>query len=112
MTEELKKLIEKAPYKPIGEFDSLMFISNGIYDGFWGKNGYDNVLIMGCSDKKWYKVSDYGDVFNIYETKMSFNLDIPTEYGVPRIWFDKPIYIDNSLDTSAVVGEFEKGEQE
>ena len=43
---------------------------------------------------------------------MAFNLDIPTEYGVPCIWFDKPIYIDNSLGTSNVFGEFKPIVQE
>ena len=107
-TDKTKELIEKSQYKPEGWFTSLMFVSNGVYNGFWGKNGYDNILILGFSDGKWYIVSKYGDVFNIYNSLMNFNLDIPTEYGVPRIWFDKPIYIDNSIDISSVVGKFEK----
>lgn len=109
MNDKLKELIKKASCKPVGYFTSLMFISNGKYDGFWKENGYDNILILGYSDGEWYRVSEYGDVFNIYRTLMNFNLDIPTEYGVPRIWFDEPIYIDNSLELSSVVGKFKEG---
>ena len=114
MTEELKILIENAPIKRVGYFDKLIFVSNGVYDGFYGINGYDSILIMGLSDGQWCIVSDYGDKFDIYTDRMSFNLDIPTEYGVPCIWFDKPVYIDNSMMLSSVVGEFReqrKGEE-
>lgn len=104
MTDELRKLIDNATFRPVGTFDRLMFVSTGIYDGFWGINGYDNILILGGIGDTWYKVSDYGDKFDIYKTGAGFNLDIPTEYGVPCIWFNRPIYIDNTLGVSSVVG--------
>ncbi len=108
MTDALKALIENAPIRPVGFFQKLMFVSNGIYDGFYGINGYDNILILGLSNGKWCKISEYGDKFDIYTDKMGFNLDIPTEYGVPCIWFNEPVFIDNSLGLSSVVGELKK----
>lgn len=107
MTEQLKELIENAPLKTVGVYDKLMFVSNGIYDGFWGANGYDHILVLGWERETntWYRISAYGDKFDIYKTNSAFNLDIPTDYGVPCIWFNKPIYIDNSLGVSNVVGE-------
>jgi len=108
MTDKLKELIEKATYKPVGDFASLMFVSNGEYDGFFGKNGYDNLLILGCENDEWYKISDYGDAFCICTALMNFNLDIPSDYGVPRIWFYEPVHIDASFRVSTVIGQFEK----
>lgn len=104
MTDKLQKLIDSVPFRPVGTFEKLMFVSAGKYDGLWGINGYDNLLILGGIGDNWYKISDYGDKFDIYKTGVGFNLDIPTEYGVPRIWFNKPVYIDNRLGISSVVG--------
>lgn len=106
MKKALKELIENAPKKTKGAFKFFLFISNGVYDGFWGKNGYNNILILGRSvdDNKWYRISEFGDKFDIYRTKLSFNLDIPKDLGVPRIWFSEPIYIDNEPEMSSVVG--------
>ena len=90
MTEELKKLIDTAETMTSGEFSSIMVVPNGKYAGFWGENGYDNMLVLGCMDKVWYKVADCQvDVFEIFEIERvsSFNMDIPYEYGVPRFWF-------------------------
>ena len=113
MTDKLKELIDNAPFRPVGTFDKLMFVSTGKYDGFWGVNGYDNILILGWKRKtdQWYKVSDYGDKFDIYKTNTEFNLDIPTDYGVPCIWFSRPIFIDNRIGVSSVVGELVNKEQ-
>ena len=107
MTDALKELRENAPKRRTGTYDKLMFVSNGIYDGFWGVNGYDNILILGWvrETNEWYKVSEYGDKFDIMRIESWFNLDIPSEYGVPCIWFDKPIYINNELGVSNVMGE-------
>ena len=106
MKKALKELIAEAPMKEKGTFQQLMFVSNGVYDGFWGKNGYDNIMILGydAKDKKWYKVSDKGDVFNIFGKMKSFNLDIESKYGAPTIWFNNPIHIDNSDGLSTITG--------
>ena len=40
----------------------------------------------------------------------NFNLHIPHDLGVPVIWFDKPVYIDNTLMLSNVVGKIEQYE--
>ena len=108
MTDALKALIDNAQIRTVGYFSKLMFVSNGIYDGFYGINGYDNILILGLSDGEWWKVSEYGEKFDIYQDVMSLNIDIPTEYGVPCIWFHSPVFIDNSLGLSSVVGGFKR----
>lgn len=107
MTDKLRELIDNAPRRTKGTYDKLMFVSNGAYDGFWGANGYDHILILGWvrETNQWYTVSQYGDKFDIFKTDSWFNVDIPSDYGVPCIWFNKPIYINNELSTSNVVGE-------
>ena len=106
MKKALKELIANAPEKLVGDYRALMFVTNGIYDGFWGKNGYDNILILGqdAADYQWYKVSYSGDVFNLSQLKGTLCLDIPSKFGVPVIWFGKEIHIDNSYRVSTVIG--------
>lgn len=89
MKEALKELIENAETKRGGEFDFIMCVPNGIYHGFWGENGFDNMLILGSIEGKWYKVADSQvDIFNIYHINYSnFNMDVPSDYEVPRFWF-------------------------
>ena len=111
MTEDLKKLIECSPHKSTGYFRELMFVSNGIYDGMWGVNGYDYILILGydIESNDWCIITDCADKFDIFNLEnVHFNLDIPSDYGVPRIWFRKPIYINDMLQLSNVVGEIKE----
>lgn len=104
MKKALKELLEKAPVKLVGDFRSFMVISNDVYDGFWGRNGYNNIILLGSScDGKWFRISEYADVFFAYDIR-SLNVDISTEYGVPKFWFDQPIHIDYTLQTSSIMG--------
>ena len=109
MNDNLKELIDNVEIVEVGTFKAFMFLSAGKYEGFWGVNGYDNLLILGFDvDKdKWVQITDYGDVFMIYKLseRIGFNVDIPSEYGIPRFWFSKPVHINNSLGVSSVVGE-------
>lgn len=107
MTDELKKLIEDAPHIHSGKFAAFMIVPNGQYDGFWGVNGYDNILILArpWKEDKWYKLATEADVFSVCDCSSSFNLDIPSQYGVPRIWFNNtPIEIDYSIPTANIIG--------
>lgn len=105
MKKALKELLEHAPVKLAGDFSSFIAIPNGRYKGFWGDNGYDNIILLGlsCEDERWYKISEYVDIFDI-ESIRYVNIDIPHEYGVPRIWFRQPIHIDYRIQISSVSG--------
>ena len=106
MTDKLKEIIENAPVKKKGTFVALMFISNGEYNGFWGHNGYDNILILGQEkhreDGNWYKIATSADVFQMYHYE-TVSIDIPTELGVPVLFYPEGIEIDNSLELSGVL---------
>lgn len=98
MKKKLKELIENSPYRQVGDYDYLMTISNGIYKGFWGKNGYNNILVLGRDWKtlKWYKITDDVDVLRIENIgRYGLNVEIPTEYGMPCMWFHTPIHIED-----------------
>lgn len=105
MTDKLKKIIKNATRKNSGTFRTLIFIPNGEYNGFWGPNGYDNIMILGQELRgsgEWFVISTTADVFNCYRCK-SFNVDIPSDLGVPVIFFNEPVQIDNEFDLSNVI---------
>lgn len=107
MKKQLKELIENAPYRIVGDYRCLMIISNGTYNGFWGKNGYNNILVLGQDDKEnqWYKIAEYVDVLTIEHIgNCSCNVDIPEAYGMPVLWFRRPIHIENT-GISSLTGE-------
>ncbi len=106
MTDKLKEIIKNAPVKKKGKFDALMFISNGEYDGFWGSNGYDNMLVLGQEGNRsggtWYKVATTADVFQAVKLE-GVSIDIPSDLGVPVMFFHEPIEIDNTLELSSII---------
>lgn len=120
MKKALKDLIKEAPVKRTGNFTELMFISNGRYNGFYGKTGFNKMIILGRDpdvDIIWYKIvteEDQCDKFDIYSEDMrkfngGFNLDIIERYGAPRIWFTGMLFnIDYSLQLSSLVAKLEE----
>ena len=96
MKKKLKELIENAPYKRVGTFTQFLLIpTNEEYNGFWGKNGYNNVIILGYDKKEeiWCRLSPQQcDNMNISHVR-NFDMDIPSDLGCIRIWFDNDIVI-------------------
>ncbi len=105
MKKALKELIENATTKTEGVFFDLLFVSNGKYDGFWGVNGYDKILLFGkdAEDKQYYKIADHIDVVEIWLDR-HVQVDIPTKYGVPRLNFNaQPFKVNYNRLTSALI---------
>lgn len=107
MKKALKELIENAADKCEGYFKSFIFIPDGIYNGVWGKNGYDKMIILGYEVKlkMWCRItykSTKTDVFSIIKPR-GFNVHIKHELGVPEISLDRPIRIDNTLQLSQIL---------
>lgn len=104
MKKALKELIENAEAKRCGEFRAFLTIPNGIYDGFFGKNGYDNILFLGQSaeDGKWYKIADEIDAIHFFYPP-SLNWEINSKYGVPSFWSHTPISIEYDGFTSSLI---------
>lgn len=107
MKKALKELIENAADKCEGYFKSFIFIPDGIYNGVWGKNGYDKMIILGYEVKlkMWCRITykyTQTDVFSIFKP-IGFNVHIRHDLGVPEIFLDKPIRIDNTLQLSQIL---------
>lgn len=96
MKKALKELIENAKEYNGESLTSLLIIPSGkLYDGFWGKNGYEYVNVIGQNGDGGeyirYKITiDRADVLTIFKTKIC-NIDIPHELGCVRICFDEEI---------------------
>ena len=104
MKKALKELIENAEVKREGEFLAFLTLPNGVYDGFWGKNGYDNILLLGQSneDRKWYKIAENIDAIHFFYPP-SLNWEINSKYGVPSFWSNTPIHISYDGMTSSLI---------
>lgn len=104
MTEEIKKLIETAPVKRSGVFQSFLMIPSGEkYDGFWGENGYNNIILLGMSEEGWCNITECADSISFAQTS-SINFDVPNDLNCVRFWFNEPIKIRNELNLSTVIG--------
>lgn len=104
MKKALKELIENAEVKREGEFRAFLTMPNGVYDGFWGKNGYDNILLLGqgYEDGKWYKIAEKIDAIHFFYPP-SLNWEINSKYGVPSFWSHTPIRISYDGMTSSLI---------
>lgn len=108
MTEKLKEIVENATVKRKGTFNRFLVISNGEYNGFWGKNGFDALKLFGydVKENEWFLISDSADVFCMFSENISyFSVDIPSDLGVPTFFTGTPIEVDNTLNLSSVNGE-------
>ena len=58
MTEKLKEIIKTAPRAKEGSsYTSFLLIpTSNAYDGFWGKNGFNNIIVLG--QKQLRKIID------------------------------------------------------
>lgn len=104
MKKALKELIENAEEKRSGDFYAFIMIPNGAYDGFFGKNGYANILLLGQNirDRKWYKIADKIDVIS-FTHPPTLNWEISLEYGVPCVWSYRTIHIEYNGYTSTII---------
>lgn len=87
MTEKEKKLIERSIILEDEMFDlkyrCIYIINSGkLYDGFWGKNGYKSIIVLGLDEDE--------RLINISRNYQCDAFDIKShyEFGYPR--FDIP----------------------
>ena len=101
MKRALKELIATAERRVAGRYDSFLVVDDHkLYNGVFGKNGFNSMTILGYDNttQQHYLISTkMSDVLTTFD-KMSWNIDIPSDYGCIRIWFDHPVYI--TLDTA------------
>lgn len=101
MTEKLKAMIDNAieyDYATCKDnsYACVYIVPTGEkYNGFWGENGYDSMIILAeeVETRKIYKISDYADVFTHFRPNNA-TVDIPSELGCIRMRFGGEIVIE------------------
>jgi len=105
MIKHLKELIDNAEFCVEGIFNEFLIIpTHEKYNGFWGKNGYENMIVLArhFESDTWYRISqEQCDVFNIIGVR-SVGIDIPDDVGCIRISSNEAIEI--SYPASAILG--------
>lgn len=112
MTKLVKSIIEKCMKENLRAYEGesysefLIIPKEKKYDGFWGENGYNEILILaGSLDKnEWKIVSSDSDVLNLMDLKNA-NFDVPTDYECLRLFFGHPVKITSTLSACMLCGE-------
>lgn len=93
MKRALRELVENAKTRSDFElYDYRWFLlipTRKAYNGFWGKNGYNNMIILGYdeTEKAYYRL-DSGDTDDFSISEMRYlQFDVPREYGCIRVHF-------------------------
>ena len=109
MKKHLKEIIKNSkPYelgKPLSEI--YIISTSKLYKGFWEKNGYNGIILIG-------KYGKYGDFYNIngkYEVDVirlcdgvaMGGMDIPNDKNCIRVWFIKPVCFTEVLSMMDVL---------
>ena len=104
MTKKLKGILEKAKFKDKGEFSEFLIIpTNEIYDGFWGKNGFNKIIILARDHKEneWVELSKCSDVVCLMKN-CGANFDVPSDLECIRMFLDKPAFVYGGLSTITI----------
>ena len=103
MTKKQKEFISQAKEYELGKpFIAMNLIPNGIYNGTWGKNGYNKMIIIVEDDSNYYIVNkDYQvDVINLFKAcGHVWGVDVPKETSCVRICFSMQMKIDEVLSS-------------
>lgn len=106
MKKAVKEFIEKAVPLKSEVFQELFIIdSEKAYDGFWGKNGFNDIILIGRAPKseEYELITNYSDAIWFYRSYRGCTIDIPNKTGVIRLYFDTPIKIQSLLSTVTFV---------
>ena len=105
MRKILKELIDNAEFCEMGIFNEFLIIpTHKAYNGFWGKNGYENMIVLArkFDSETYYRISqEQCDVLNLLYINQVC-VDIPDDFGCVRISSDSPIEI--RFPASAILG--------
>ena len=117
MTSKEKKLLAQAkPYQHDLEFRAIYIInSKKDYDGFWGKNGYRNIIVIGQTfHNELYRLGqvqqDVLTIENPYDYRLKF--EIGKEDDCLHMWVNQPYKIVYNVHSeSTLILNIEKGEE-
>lgn len=108
MTEKLKRLVATAKRKASGCYSDFLIISMGeAYSGFWGANGFNNMLVLAGNflEDEWVILSRMQcDSINILGKSYLSVVDVPEKYDCIRLHFENPIEVISSESTILTKG--------
>ena len=102
MTKKEKELVAKAiPYDGSPIDGLYIFSTHKLYEGIWGKNGYNSMIILAYAyqseheDNKYFHFDlDYQrDVIQCLKD-IQFSIDVPNSCDCIRLCFRKPMIVD------------------
>lgn len=112
MNKRLKGLIERAEVYNQELLDDLFIIPSGkVYNGFWGKNGYNKIILIGrnLKEAKAYRIDTdiQHDIIHFsYIKEFGIKIDIPTEYNCVRLFCSsKYLIVDNNASALSIYSE-------
>lgn len=94
MTTKQKCFILQASRQRTNELYRHLFIADTgtLYNGFFGKNGYNNMVIIGqTEDGNLELITDHSDAFDLRNCK-GVNIDVMKENGFIRLWLDSQLF--------------------
>lgn len=103
MKKKVKDFIAQAVPRYHDEFHNLFVIdSERIYDGFFGKNGYNNIILIGkrndCED--YELITDWSDAVHVFYG--GFDMDIHSETGIIHLWSNKGFKLHGGVNSSVI----------
>lgn len=107
MTKKQKELIAEAIHYDGSPIDGIYILSeHKLYNGAWGKNGYNSMIILAYSienEKIYHFDLNYQrDVFSCLK-KVRFSIDIPHEYDCLRLCFYDPVIVRHEQLSTFIV---------
>lgn len=96
MKKGAKELIAKAvPRKHDKFFELYVIDSERAYNGFWGKNGYNEIILIGRASgcEEYELITDHSDVIHVF--RGGFDIDVDSKQGVVRIWSTNGFELSN-----------------
>lgn len=119
MTKKQKEFIDRASKTREHELYRDLYIADKgtLYNGFFGKNGYNNMVIIGeTEDGRFELITDHSDHFGFFDSKnmSGINIDIANSNGFIRMWMDRhlfriPIMVNSSCLVYSELREQRKG---
>ena len=103
MKKAVKELIAKAvPMKHDSFCEFYVIDSEKEYNGFYGKNGYNNIILIGrargCED--YELITDFSDAIHVFNG--GFNIDIRSTDGIVRLWSDREFKLSGPVVSSVI----------